>query len=461
MSDIIKDIKANYREVEQLLSFHYEEVEGEEFYRYIFPNNQDQGELSGDFSKPNAVYLYKDPKDEGTDRQLRRRIMLNDTWENDYKEFVENNPMTLCSGLSYRGRTNRLAHAQHMNALVFDLDCVGKDELLTLFLRMGQEPGLRRLPQPTFLVMSGTGLHIYYVFDEPIELYPNIKLQLKKLKYDLTFKIWEYKATSQEKQIQYQSINQGFRMVGSVNNKYGLKVKAFKTGDRVSLSHINRYVDEKENMVDVNRPFRPSEYTLEEAREKFPDWYQRVVVEKNRNQKKWHIKRDLYDWWLRQSHKVKGGHRYFYLMCMVIYAVKCDIPKDEVEEDMYEKFDELRKIEHSNPLEEDDIISALETYDRQYYNFKIDDIEKLTDIRIERNKRNYRKQKVHLMGARSIQEINDKVNNTNWREGNGRPKGSGTKEELVKEYIKNNLDHSPTEIARNLGISRTTVYKYL
>ena len=325
---------------------------------------------------------------------------------------------------------------------------------------MGQEPGLRRLPQPTFLVMSGTGLHIYYVFDEPIELYPNIKLQLKKLKYDLTFKIWEYKATSQEKQIQYQSINQGFRMVGSVNNKYGLKVKAFKTGDKVSLSYINRYVDEKENMVDINRPFRPTEYTLEEAKEKFPDWHQRVVVEKNRNQKKWHIKRDLYDWWLRQSHKVKGGHRYFYLMCMVIYAVKCDIPKDEVEEDMYEKFEELRKIEHSNPLEEEDIISALETYDRQYYNFKIDDIEKLTDIRIDRNKRNYRKQKVHLMGARSIQEINDKVNNTNWREGNGRPKGSGTKEELVKEYIKNNPNYSPTEIARNLGISRTTVYKY-
>jgi len=213
------------------------------------------------------------------------------------------------------------------------------------------------------------------------------------------------------------------------------KLKAFKTGDRVSLDYINRYVDEKENMVDVNRPFRPSEYTLEEAKIKFPDWYQRVVVEKNRNQKKWNIKRDLYDWWLMQSHKIKGGHRYFYLMCMVIYAVKCDIYKDKVEKDMYKKFEELSKIEHSNSLRKEDIISALETYDRQYYNFKIDDIEKLTDIRIARNKRNYRKQKVHLMGARSIQEINDKVNNTNWREGNGRPKGSGTKEDLVKDYI--------------------------
>ena len=171
MSNNIKDKKANYKEVEQLLSFHYREVEGLDFYKYIFPNNQDEGEMTGDYSKPNAVYLYEDERDKGTKRKLRRRIMLNDTWENDYKEYVEDNPMTLCSGLSYRGITNRLAHAQHMNALVFDLDSVGKDELLTLFLRMGKKPGLRRLPQPTFLVMSGTGLHIYYVFDEPIELY--------------------------------------------------------------------------------------------------------------------------------------------------------------------------------------------------------------------------------------------------------------------------------------------------
>ena len=48
-----------------------------------------------------------------------------------------------------------------------------------------------------------------------------------------------------------------------------------------------------------------------------------------------------------------------------------------------------------------------------------------------------------------------------WTDNNGRPKGSGTKEKLVKEYIRKNPNDNPTEIARNLGISRTTVYKYL
>ncbi len=452
-SNNIKNKKKNYREVEELLAFHYQEIEGEEFYKYIFPNNQDEGEMSGDYSKPNAIYLYKDPKDEGTERKLRRRIMLNDTWEEDYRDFVEDNPMTLCSGLAYRGRINRLEYSQQMNALVFDLDAVGKNELINFFSRIGKKPGLRTLPQPTFIVMSGTGLHIYYVFKEPIALYPNIKLQMKQLKYDLTFKMWEYKATSQEKQIQYQSINQGFRMVGSRNDKYDLPVKAFKTGERVTLDYINSYADEEKNRVDINKRFRPTQYSLEEAEEKFPEWYERVIVQGDKRAKRWDIKRDLYDWWLRQSYKVKGGHRYFYLMCMAIYAVKCNIPKNEVREDMYKIFDELKEIEHSNPLEEDDIKSALETYDRQYYNFTIDDIVKLTDIPIEKNKRNYRKQDQHLKLARGQLELLKEMGEVEV----GRP----SKESLVREYLEDNPEHSPTEIARNLGISRTTVYKYL
>ena len=47
--------------------------------------------------------------------------MLDDVWEQDYMEFVEQNPLTLCSGLAYRGMANKLKNAQRMNALIFDL----------------------------------------------------------------------------------------------------------------------------------------------------------------------------------------------------------------------------------------------------------------------------------------------------------------------------------------------------
>jgi hypothetical protein len=456
MSNNIEDKKGNYEVVRNILSSRYQEVNGYDFYRYIFPDNQNVGELSGNYSKPNAIYLYRD-EEEDPDRTYRRRIMLNDTWEDDYMNYVECNHKTLCSGLAYRDKKNRLENAQQMNALVFDLDSVGENELENLLLRMSKKPGLRTLPEPTFIVMSGTGLHIYYVFDRPVALYPNIKLQMKALKYDLTFKMWEYKATSKEKQIQYQSINQGFRMVGSINDKYNLPVVAFKIGDKVSLDYVNSYVDVKENMVDVNRQFRPSQYSKEEAREKFPEWYERVIVKGDKRAKKWDIKRDLYDWWLKQSYKVKGGHRYFYLMCMVIYAFKCNIPKEEVEEDMNEKFEELKDIEHSNPLTKEDLYTALEVYHREYYNFTIDDIEKLTDIRIERNKRNYQNQKDHLEEARMIRDLRMSRQNKNWWDNSGRP----SKENIVKEYIEKNPDDNPTEIARALNISRPTVYKYL
>ncbi|PIE80458.1 MAG: hypothetical protein CSA15_01960, partial [Candidatus Delongbacteria bacterium] len=431
----------NYDEINTILDSCFEEVNGYDFYRFIFPNNENKGELNYDYSKPNAVYLYQDDKTiKDSKRRLRRRIMLNDTFEDDYIDFIECNK-ALCGGLTYRGRANKLIHAQQMNALIFDLDNVGKNELDNILYRIYDLPsvqrgmggdgyGLRVIPEPTFLVSSGSGLHLYYVFDRPIDLYPNIKLQLKALKYDLTFKIWEYKGTSKEKQIQYQSINQSFRMVGSTNEKYGVDIKAFRLGNKISLEELNKYARYDENRVDVNRPFRPSQYTREEAKEKFPDWYQRVVVEKNYRAKKWNIKGKqgyaLYEWWRKQIQGIRGGHRYYYLMCLVIYACKCDVPKSKLKEDMRADFEWLNAyVEHSNPFTEDDLKSALETYSKEYYNFKIDDIEKLTDIRIERNKRNYKKQDIHIKTLNNMRKFRrDELGEDEYKN-NGRPKGSG------------------------------------
>mgnify|MGYP000284950236 CR=1 FL=1 len=60
------------------------------------------------------------------------------------------------------------------------------------------------------------------------------------------------------------------------------------------------------------------------------------------------------------SREITGGHRYYYLMCLVIYACKCDVPKEKLKADMYEVFDKLKLIEHDNPLTEEDVESALE-----------------------------------------------------------------------------------------------------
>lgn len=454
----------NYRGCYDYLSAQYEQVGGYEFYRELFPDNENAGETNRDYSKPNAVYLYHD-EERLKHKKLRRRIMLNDTWKQDYMDFVEQNSMTLCSGLVYRGKANKLKHAQRMNALIFDLDGVGARELCNLFLRFGGDPRrVRRLPMPTFLVLSGNGLHLYYVFEEPIDLYPNIKIQLKSLKYDLTFRIWEYKGTSQFKAIQYQSINQSFRMVGSVNGKCGTELVAFRIGGRVTLDYLNAYAN-PENRVDINKPFHPSKITRDQAREVYPEWYQRVVVEGNKRKKKWDIAGKvhgddpyaLYHWWLRQIVKIEGGHRYFYLMCLAIYAYKCDVPKKQFLQDMQAAFEDLRMVNHENDLTEEDMRSALEAYDKEYFNFTISDIEKLTNVRIERNKRNGLKQKQHLEIARAIRDVRVRQKGKDdWRDGNGRPSA----QQRVYGWRQHNPEGRPKECIADTGLSKNTVYKW-
>ena len=447
----------DYFDVIGFLGNQFEEVNGLDFYKDLFPNCENQGEYNMNYSKPNAIYLYHDQDK----NKKRRRIMLRDTWEQDYVDYVESNEGTLCSGLSYRGRANKLQNAQHMNALIIDLDSVGLNEIRNLFAFCNApRDNSYACPMPTYMVASGTGLHLYYVFQQPIDLFPNIKVQLKSLKYALTFKLWRYKDTSKLKKVQYQSINQSFRMVGSTNNKYNVPLRAFQTGNKVTIDDLNICVKEQDR-VDIQKRFRPSKMTREQAKEQFPEWYQRVVVEGNIRRKKWNIAGqtghngdELYLWWLNRAGEVQGGHRYFFLMCLVIYACKCDIPKKRLKEDMQTAFRELSKIEHINPLTQDDINSALEVYSKEYYNFTIADIEKLTDIRIERNKRNYRKQELHLERARAVQNID--YPNGEWRNKDGRP----TKEQIVQEWKKNHPDSKPKDCIKDTGLSKNTVYKW-
>lgn len=461
-----QEFPTNYIEQTEYLGSQFDEVNGYEFYAELFPDNECTGELNGDFSKPNAIYLYTDEQDKGSQRRMRRRIMLKDTWKQDYMDYVELNEKTLCSGLTYRARSNKLQNAHRCHAIIIDLDGVGLKELRNLFLRMDLRNGHPfAVPIPTFIASSGKGVHLYYVLEEPVDLFPNIKMQMKSLKHDLTFRIWDYKATSQLKSIQYQSINQGFRMVGSINDKYGTQVRAYRTGGRVSIEYLNGFVKSK---VDLSQRFRPSKMTKEEAQIKFPEWYARTFDENGEKRKdrpkngKWDIKGKvhgddpfaLYHWWMRQTDLAKGGHRYFFLMCMSIYASKCDVPKAKLRKDMQTVFEELKTIEHENPLVKEDMESALEAYSKEYWNFTIDNISKLTDVRIEKNKRNGRKQAQHLARARAVQVLD--YPEGEWRNKDGRP----TAQQTVTEWREANPEGKKIDCQRETGLSRPTVLKW-
>lgn len=442
---------SDYFEVYNYLSNNFIQVNGDDFYKSIFPNNENEGEFNIDYSKPNAIYLYQDI-DTG---KMRRRIMLNDTWKDDYMNYIERNPMTLCSGLSYRGRTNKLEHAQHMNALIFDIDGVGIDEIKKFFERCdfyGGEYHKISLPRPTYTVLSGTGIHLYYVFTEPIDLFPNVKLQLKDFKYDLTRRLWHYGSTSKNKSIQYQSINQGFRMVGSTNSKYGLEVVAFETGEKVDIDYLNEFVFDEKNRVDIQKRFN-TKYSLKQAKEQFPDWYDRVIVKRQKNKGKWVVKEDVYKWWLNKITNCVGGHRYYTMLSTVIYADKCGIDKNRLKKDLEVVFNRLKTVEHTNELTREDFKAALEIYGTGCHTTPLKYIERITAIRIDKNKRNYRKQSLHLRMARSNLDI--------LREEHGKAlQGRKPKKDIVKDWQNKNPFGKKIDCERETGLSRHTVLKW-
>ena len=438
------------------------EVTPMEVYTDIFKLEDDDrylqraGEPAGGY-KANPVGYYRN---QGAEKG-HFRVLFHDTFEEVLRELQEAD-FSILNGLTYFGRRNVQEHASKMFAMIFDLDGVTDDTLNNF---MSGSFKARAYPVPNYVALSGHGVHLYYVFEEPIDLYPYLKLQLKELKYALTDRIWNpYNST--EETVQHQGINQGFRVIGGKTKIDGVRVRAFRLNEHpFSIRQLCEFVP-REKVIDETKLFKESKLTLAQARKKYPKWYDKVVVRKDRSPTRWDISGKvhgdnpyaLYDWWKQQI--LAGAsyrHRYFAIMALAIYGAKCDKPYEDVKADALALVPFLNNINPKEPFTEEDCYTALECYDTRYCTFPIRDIEKITAIQIERNKRNGRRQRVHLRIARSTLEI---MNEEAGKPVQGRPRGSGTADQLVAEYRFDHPNASVTEVARALGVSRTTVYKW-
>lgn len=428
---------------EQYLSKHFEEISPKEFYRNIFQNGelQEHG-VYGDH-RYNAIAVELADK-------IRRYTLTDDLEVLD--QLLQSENFIIISPISYVGKSRSSENARMMYALAIDLDGVNREiNMIDLFHQIYK---IEHLPKPTYTVISGSGLHLYYVFEQPIPLFKNVVEQLTRLKNDLTRKIWNGWVTDLNEKVQYQSIFQGFRLVGGVT-KSGSRTKAFVTGDRVTVEYLNEFVFDEKNQV---KEFSyKSNLTLEEAKKKYPEWYNSRIVEK-KPKGTWTCKRDLYDWWLKRLYEIKEGHRYYGVMCLCIYAKKCGITREELEHDAFGLVDRLDILttDEENHFTREDVLCALELYNDNYITFPIDTISQLTDIPIEKNKRNYRKQDVHLKIARATRDILHE----NWRENNGRPKGKSKQKDIIQEWQHNNPHGRKSDCIRDTGFAKSTVYKW-
>lgn len=423
----------------EMLRVHFDEIHYEDFYNDLFPVGAFETKGQFDENKGNGIAV------EICNDKSKNHLITED------REIIHdlvNLDFVVTSPISYFGRRRSAKNSTLLYGLTFDLDGVSMKSLGNLLHQFEHKAN----PTPTYIVNSGHGLHLYYIFKEPIKLYNHIKEPLKKLKFELINKLWNTN-TSELKDRQYQGIFQGFRMVGSPT-KFGKKHRlvSFKSGVKVDLNYLNHWVSDEAKVTETN--YR-STLSLEQAKKKYPDWYERKIVQGIYKPKKWNIKRDLYDWW-KQKIIVEAsyGHRYFCLMVLAIYAKKCNITYEELERDAY-KLMPILNDKANEPFTEVDVKSALKSYNDNYTTFPRKDIEKLTAVSIPANKRNYRKQKEHVKMMNLIRD-NISYPNGEWRNTSGAP----TKEELVRNWRNENPTGTKAQCNRDTGIDPKTIRKW-
>lgn len=256
-----------------------------------------------------------------------------------------------------------------------------------------------------------------------------------------------------------QGILQGFRVVGS-GSKLGREfpVVAYRFGGAVELESLLHYIpDSNGEQQRIQALMLKSRLSLDEAKEKYPDWYERRIVKKERRGR-WTVKRDLYDWWLhRIADEIKVGHRFYGIMTLAIYAKKCGIEEDELRQDAFallRPYDDM-SVEDINRFTKDDIVCALEMFNEDYVTFPRDDIAKLSGMTMPVNKRNWLKQNQHLYLARRRKE-DMKAVGISMKAAEGRP----TAEKLVHEWRQQHPEGRKADCIRETGLSKPTVYKW-
>lgn len=419
------------------------------------------------FWRYNPIIMYKE------NGKISHRIMLNE--DADTLHFLENRQFAITSPITYVGRNRLAKNARYLYAFAVDLDGVGQQQMVDVLFQSYKR---KYIPPINIFVNSGHGLHLYFLLKKPIPLFPdNVKL-LQKLKKGLTTILWnEYLTKCQD--VQYQGIFQGFRIPGTLT-KFGKIITAWWNDSEPShsIAEINDFLGVSSQLTADEvaqldeHPYNPLGVTLEEAKRRWPEWYDNVIVQKKpRKPSNFVIKRALYDWWLRRlrsnKEKIIVGHRFFCVFALAVYASKCNIPQDELYRDAHSLLGKLEKLttEDDNHFTAQDIDDALTGNKQEYRKFTKDAVERLTALRMPQRRVNGQKQVDHLEEARMLRDLRRKRKNLGpWDQNKGRKKETLKNSKVAQKVIKWMIEHpdntNKSEAARDLGLSRPTITKW-
>lgn len=459
-----EDLIAEFLEKEAWLSATYKRTEPYDYYRDMFPVGSFERIGCAD-RKPNGMLsIIRDKSQRGHSYSRMVFDDLDEISANLSKETV------VISPVGYSGRRKKAKLAYTFYGMLIDLDNVGIRELNNLVWQM--ENGI--LPMATYLKNSGTGIHVVYLFNEPVPAYDKYYDSLNSLKAALSDLIWS-SHTSREPEKQFQGIFQSFRMVGSPT-KLGsdYRVSAYKIGKKTTIEELNEYVPPESRCA-----FAESEgIPLAEAKELYPEWYQRRIVDGRKvgdyqlSEAEKQRRRAWYNAWIaRIKAEARDGNRHHCVCVLFNYAMKAEIPLEEAYKDALDLLPYLDSLTQKpeNAFTAADIDAAKTYYSRDYIKISRKSILRMTGIDIGQTKRNRRSRNEHLQAESFRSSKGQLVENPckanrertlQAMRAAGAIPGRPDKQSIVLEWRKAHPEGSKAACIRDTGLTKPTVYKW-
>ena len=434
-----------------LLQELFPQITNYEFFRTIFPEGALERKGHPEDKRPNGMItnIVKSYDEEQKKHQRSETMLVFD----DLKGFdmFRGRQFVVSNGILYSGNHKSKKNAYELYAFIIDLDDVSYRQIEQLIYQYDE---IERIPKPTMIVNSGRGLHVYYVLEEPIKLFPYRYAALNRFKAGLTYKVWNG-YTSRQKNKEYQNIFQTYRVPGSLS-KLGKNypIKAYKTGEKVSLEYLNSFIEE-EYKVDTSFTRGKS---LEYYRVNHPEWYEKRIIN-GEEPDRIHYNRGMYDKWVKWSEQAKEGSRYHTICCLFVNAYKCNVPFEEVLADALALVPILdRETDKKEPFTESDVMDASKFYHKRFANMRVSTMREMVSFEIPKTpktKTRKKSQAEHLASIRAFRD--DKLGSPDaWRNKDGAP----TKQQIVLDWKAEHPDGRKADCIRETGLSKKTVYKW-
>ncbi len=358
-----------------------------DYYRTIFSEGELQKTGVQNDRKYNAlIHLCRD-----------KFIYLHDELDNlpDYEDVYS----ARINYLTYAGETGEEELARELHAFsvkVIFPDNMDWQRLHSLFNRHLRSIAPRM--KPTFVVEEGCDLQFVYVLEEPIPMYAKYLKKLTALHNTLSreiHKLFEEICEQPCKKPRQGGLYARHPLVGTLVNDE--LCCAYRTGELYTLDDINMLVPKTQRLH-----YQKADVSLEEAKQLWPAWYHYRIEQKReiKGQERWILKPEVYNWFIGFTHNQENIDvlQPGVLQALASYAAKTAMDISVLTADILQLSDMLAQRYSKDTINhhQDAALQLFAENPEKLIRWSITYIEKLSGLKIPRQKRHYRKRGDHL-----------------------------------------------------------------